>query len=171
MHIFQSTSTKVSHNEWTFFSKNNLFPGDYHLINLRTLNDKQADGKHHPSKNMALILRRFAYDCENNYDNSFHFEQVRKFNLHKIMQNIALCINLADYWVFLSDESNSIHHSNITHPSTCTKSINNQFKTIGSYSWDSNLQTSIELKSQLSFQTVLVFFFFFTNYPAHTLSQ
>lgn len=89
MHIFQSNSAKVLHNEWTFFSKNNLFPGDYHLVNLRTLNDKQDDGKHHPSKNMALILRRFAYDCENNYDNSFHFEQVRNSICIKLFKKMS----------------------------------------------------------------------------------
>lgn len=48
------------------------------MINLRTLNENHDDGKARPSKNMALILRRFASDCEEDYDNSFHFEQVRE---------------------------------------------------------------------------------------------
>ncbi len=77
MHIFQSLSTKIPYNELNLFSKINLFPSDYHLINLRTLNDNHDDSKYSPSKNTALILRRFAYDCEETYDNSFHFEQVR----------------------------------------------------------------------------------------------
>ena len=78
MHIFQSFSTKIPYNELNLFSKVNLFPSDYHLINLRTLNENRDDLKSSPSKNIALILRRFAYDCEENYDSSFHFEQVRK---------------------------------------------------------------------------------------------
>ncbi|CAF4955158.1 unnamed protein product, partial [Rotaria socialis] len=53
----------------------NLFPGDYHLVNLRTLNENRDDAKFSASKNLALILRRFAYDCDEAYDNSFHFEQ------------------------------------------------------------------------------------------------
>ncbi len=60
-----------------FFLKPSLFPSDYHLVNLRTLNDNQEDFKHNPSKNLAFILRRFAYDCDENYDQLFHFEQVR----------------------------------------------------------------------------------------------
>jgi hypothetical protein len=77
MHIFQSTLTKIPHNELNLFSKINLFPSDYHLVNLRTLNENRDDSKYSPSKNIALILRRFAYDCDENYDNSFHFEQVK----------------------------------------------------------------------------------------------
>ncbi len=77
MHIFQSTLTKILHNELNLFSKINLFPSDYHSVNLRTLNENRDDSKYSPSKNIALILRRFAYDCDENYDNSFHFEQVK----------------------------------------------------------------------------------------------
>jgi len=51
-------------------------PSDYHLINLRILNNNQEDFRHNPSKNFAFILRRFAYDCDENYDKFFHFEQV-----------------------------------------------------------------------------------------------
>jgi hypothetical protein len=79
MHIFQSLTTKIPYNELNLFSKINLFPSDYHLINLRTLNENRDNSKSNsPSKTMALILRRFAYDCEESYDNSFHFEQVKK---------------------------------------------------------------------------------------------
>jgi hypothetical protein len=78
MHVFQSTLTKIPHNELNLFSKINLFPSDYHLVNLRTLNENHDDSKYSPSKNLALILRRFAYDCDENYDNEFHFEQVKK---------------------------------------------------------------------------------------------
>ena len=60
----------------SLFAKSNLFPGDYHLVNLRTLNENRDDAKHSPSKNVALILRRFAYDCDETYDKSFHWEQV-----------------------------------------------------------------------------------------------
>ncbi|CAF3772610.1 unnamed protein product [Rotaria sp. Silwood1] len=75
MHIFQSTSIKIPQPELNLFSKINLFPSDYHLVNLRTLNENRDDSKCSPSKNLALILRRFAYDCDENYDNLFHFEQ------------------------------------------------------------------------------------------------
>ena len=91
MHIFQSTTSKIPENEWTFFSKINLFPSDYHLINLRTLNENHDDGKSHPSKNMALILRRFAYDCEEAYDNSFHFEQVRNIDVRRARISDTFC--------------------------------------------------------------------------------
>lgn len=76
MHIFQSTSQKILRNELVLFAKNNLFASDYHLVNLRTLNENRDDSTYSPSKNVALILRRFAYDCDENYDNLFHFEQV-----------------------------------------------------------------------------------------------
>jgi hypothetical protein len=79
MHVFQSSLTKMPQHELNFFSKTNLFPSDYHLINLRTLNENRDDSKYSPSKNLALILRRFAYDCDENYDKSFHFEQVKIF--------------------------------------------------------------------------------------------
>ncbi len=73
------STQKIAQNEFNFFSKINLFPSDYHLINLRTLNENRDNSKSSsPSKTMALILRRFAYDCEESYDNSFHFEQVKK---------------------------------------------------------------------------------------------
>ncbi|CAF1276065.1 unnamed protein product [Rotaria sordida] len=75
MHIFQSTSIKIPQYELNLFSKINLFPSDYHLVNLRTLNDNRNSSKHSSSKNLALILRRFAYDCDEIYDNLFHFEQ------------------------------------------------------------------------------------------------
>lgn len=75
MHLFQSNLEKISIHEWNLFNKINLFPGDYHLVNLRTLNQPEADSKMNPSKNFALILRRFAYDCDDNYDSSFHFQQ------------------------------------------------------------------------------------------------
>jgi hypothetical protein len=51
-------------------------PSDYHLINLRILNDNQEDFRYNPSKNFAFILRKFAYDCDENYDKFFHFEQI-----------------------------------------------------------------------------------------------
>ena len=76
LHTFQSSSAQVPSPEMTLFAKGNLFPGDYHLVNLRTLNENRDDSKYSPSKNLALILRRFAYDCDGNYDNSFHWEQV-----------------------------------------------------------------------------------------------
>ena len=76
MHLFQSKLEKISVHEWNLFSKINLFPGDYHLVNLRTLNEPRQESKMNPSKTLALILRRFAYDCDDNYDQSFHFEQV-----------------------------------------------------------------------------------------------
>ena len=76
MHIFQSASTNAAQNELNLFSKLNLFPGDYHLVNLRTLNENLEDSKFNPSNNVALIVRRFAFECDNNYDKSFHFEQV-----------------------------------------------------------------------------------------------
>ncbi|CAF2556746.1 unnamed protein product [Rotaria sp. Silwood2] len=75
MHIFQSTSIKILQHELNLFSKINLFPSDYHLVNLRTLNENRDDSKYSPSKNLALILRRFAYDCDEIYDSLFHFEQ------------------------------------------------------------------------------------------------
>ncbi|CAF0930355.1 unnamed protein product [Adineta ricciae] len=76
MHVLQTTSNlKVTPNELTLFVKPNLFPSDYHLVNLRTLNENRDDSKYSPSTNMALIIRRFAYDCDDNYDNFFHFEQ------------------------------------------------------------------------------------------------
>ncbi|CAF3343113.1 unnamed protein product [Rotaria socialis] len=75
MHLLESTSTKIPQHELNLFSKINLFPGDYHLVNLRTLNENRDDAKFSASKNLALILRRFAYDCDEAYDNSFHFEQ------------------------------------------------------------------------------------------------
>lgn len=78
MHIFQSKFEKISIHEWNLFNKINLFPGDYHLVNLRTLNQPETDSKMNPSKKFALILRRFAYDCDDNYDSSFHFEQVNR---------------------------------------------------------------------------------------------
>ena len=63
-------------NELNLFLKSNLFPSDYHLVNLRTLNNNQNDMIYAPSKTLALILRRFAYDCDENYDRLFHFQQV-----------------------------------------------------------------------------------------------
>jgi hypothetical protein len=77
MHIFHSTLNRIAnHREWNLFAKINLFPSDYHLVNLRTLNTNGNDSISRPSKQMALIMRRFAYDCDNQYDQSFHFEQV-----------------------------------------------------------------------------------------------
>jgi len=77
MHILQSSLTKIPQNELNLFTKANPFPSDYHMINLKTLNENRDDSKYSPSKNVALILRRFAYDCDDNYDQSFHFEQVK----------------------------------------------------------------------------------------------
>ncbi len=78
MHVFESILKKIPYNELNLFQKINLFPSDYHLVNLRTLNENRDDSKYSPSKNVALILRRFAYDCDEYYDNSFHFEQVKQ---------------------------------------------------------------------------------------------
>ena len=72
MHILQSSLTKIPQNELNLFTKANPFPSDYHMINLKTLNENRDDSKYSPSKNVALILRRFAYDCDDNYDQSFH---------------------------------------------------------------------------------------------------
>mgnify|MGYP002377915713 FL=1 len=77
MHILQSSLTKIPQNELNLFTKANPFPSDYHMINLKTLNENRDDSKYSPSKNVALILRRFAYDCDDNYDQSFHSEQVK----------------------------------------------------------------------------------------------
>lgn len=60
------------------FLTKDIFPGDYHLVNLRTLSTNNSDNEQdNPSNNVALILQRFAYDCEKNYEKFFHFEQVR----------------------------------------------------------------------------------------------
>ncbi|UJR31177.1 hypothetical protein I4U23_018684 [Adineta vaga] len=76
IHVLQTTSNlRIHQNELNLFVKTNLFPSDYHLVNLRTLNENRDDSKYIPSKNMALIVRRFAYDCDDNYDNLFHFEK------------------------------------------------------------------------------------------------
>ncbi|CAF0778226.1 unnamed protein product [Adineta steineri] len=76
MHILQVMSKlNTQRNELNLFPKSNLFPSDYHLVNLRTLNENRDDSKYGSSKNMALILRRFAYDCDGNYDNLFHFDK------------------------------------------------------------------------------------------------
>lgn len=88
MHVFQSTLTKVLHKELNLFAKTNLFPSDYHLVNLRTLNENRDDLKYSASKNVALILRRFAYDCDENYDALFHFEQVNICFSYKIIRQI-----------------------------------------------------------------------------------
>lgn len=70
MHIFISN---IPVNSLDLFLKPSVLPSDYHLINLRTLSDNQNS----PSKNFAFILRRFAYDCNDNYDKLLSFEQVR----------------------------------------------------------------------------------------------
>lgn len=75
--VLQSTSNKIVTHEWNLFNKANLFPSDYHLVNLRTLTSSEKDSNEKPSKDMALILRRFAYDCDETYDSLFHFEQVK----------------------------------------------------------------------------------------------
>ncbi|CAF4454062.1 unnamed protein product [Rotaria socialis] len=76
LHIFNSLASKIFFNELKLFPKPSLFPSDYHLVNLRTLsNNNYNTVQHRPSKSIALILRRFAYDCDENYDKLFHFEQ------------------------------------------------------------------------------------------------
>ena len=72
MFLFYSLTSDLPVNELNLFSKSSLFPSDYHLVNFRTLNDHSDDTKYHPSKNIALILRKFAYDC----DEEFDFKQV-----------------------------------------------------------------------------------------------
>ncbi|CAF3632237.1 unnamed protein product [Rotaria sordida] len=74
IHLFHSLNSKIVLNEFNLFLKPLLFPSDYHLVNLRTLNNND-DKKYSASKNVALILRRFAYDCDEYYDRSFHFEK------------------------------------------------------------------------------------------------
>ncbi len=76
-HVFHSLIPTINQNEFNLFSKPSLFPSDYHLVNLRTLNNNHDDTKYSASKTLALIIRRFAYDCDETYDKSFHFEQVR----------------------------------------------------------------------------------------------
>ncbi|CAM4820756.1 unnamed protein product [Rotaria magnacalcarata] len=76
LHIFNLLASKIFFNELKLFPKPLPFPSDYHLVNLRTLSSNNYNTvQHRPSKNIALILRRFAYNCDENYDNLFHFEQ------------------------------------------------------------------------------------------------
>ncbi len=68
-------------------------------MNLRTLDNSQENSIYNPSKNLAFILRRFAYDCDENYDKLFHFEQVRfclfylKKNILRFSQNLNISFN------------------------------------------------------------------------------
>jgi hypothetical protein len=68
VHVFHSSVSTESVHQVQLFAESNPLPGDYHLVNLRTLDDQSQ---------FAFILRRFAYDCDDEYDQQFHFEQVR----------------------------------------------------------------------------------------------
>ncbi|CAF3685423.1 unnamed protein product [Adineta steineri] len=76
-HIFHSLIPESTLHTLNLFLKPLFLPSDYHLVNLRTLNDNNNDKKYSSSKNLALILRRFAYDCDESYDSLFYSEQVR----------------------------------------------------------------------------------------------
>ncbi|CAF4290358.1 unnamed protein product, partial [Adineta steineri] len=76
-HVFHSLIPEPTLHTLNLFLKPLFLPSDYHLVNLRTLNDNNNDKKYSSSKNLALILRRFAYDCDESYDSLFYSEQVR----------------------------------------------------------------------------------------------
>ncbi|CAF1114091.1 unnamed protein product [Adineta ricciae] len=70
MYILQSFIPNAVQDGYQLFAKASLLPSDYHLVNIRTLNNMKSNS----TKCFALILRRFAYDCDDNYDQLFHFK-------------------------------------------------------------------------------------------------
>ncbi|CAF0800037.1 unnamed protein product [Rotaria sp. Silwood1] len=76
IHLFHSLKSNIVLNKLNLFLKPSLLPSDYHLVNLRTLiNNYDNNNTYSSLKNIALIIRRFAYDCDEYYDRSFHFEK------------------------------------------------------------------------------------------------
>ena len=143
MHIFQSTTTKVALHEWNLFAKTNLLPGDYHLVNLRTLNENRDDPKWSPSKTMALILRRFAYDCEDTYDQSFHSEHVRR-RRHIPIGFLDLLL-LANLRTFSPRQSNRIDWTNISHIETFEAAVVCHLQIKHSHGWVDDLSNKTEI--------------------------
>lgn len=72
VHLFHHLTSHPWIPSLNFFVKSSMLPGDYHLVNLRTLNDHTENQILIPSNRLAFILRRFASDC----DPSVHFEAV-----------------------------------------------------------------------------------------------
>ena len=64
LHIFHSLTMNSSVHLLNLFHRSRFLPEDYHLVNLRMLKRQQV----------ALILRRFAYDCQDNEE--YHLQQV-----------------------------------------------------------------------------------------------
>ncbi|UJR15510.1 hypothetical protein I4U23_002451 [Adineta vaga] len=73
VHVLQSFVPTAVQDELDLFVKSSFLPSDYHLVNLRTINNTKSNA----TKNLALIVRRFAYDCDDNYDQLYYFEQPR----------------------------------------------------------------------------------------------
>ena len=142
MHILQSNTTKVVLHEWNLFAKANLFPGDYHLVNLRTLNENRNDTKSSPSKEMALILRRFAYDCEETYDQSFHSEQVSRSPSDAWF---LISLLLANKRAFHSCQSNRIGWANFSHIETSQAANVCHLEIKHSHGWVNNVSNTNEI--------------------------
>jgi hypothetical protein len=106
MHLFHSIRPKQFPKKLNLFLKSSVFPRDYHLVNFRTLDDHSDDIKYHPSKNIALILRRFAHGC----GEESNFTQVCiEFQINKNLCSIFI----AKIQRFLSKKTDQIHRSNI----------------------------------------------------------
>ncbi|CAF0836527.1 unnamed protein product [Didymodactylos carnosus] len=68
------------------FSNDFSLPGDVHLVNFRTLNDNINSEKFHVSDSMAFILRKFSYDCIQDYDKFYQFNAIKFENIFKSEQ-------------------------------------------------------------------------------------
>lgn len=100
MHVFHHLTSHSSVNQLNLFAKSSILPSDYHLVNLRTLNNQKEDRILIPSNRFALILRRFAYDCDSSSDQLepvlfflFFLSKIQKPNLFFSQHsNISLTI-------------------------------------------------------------------------------
>ncbi|CAF1076270.1 unnamed protein product [Didymodactylos carnosus] len=98
MHTLQMTKSSSEHpssNKINLFSNDFSLPGDVHLVNFRTLNDNLND-EIHVSKSMALILRKFSYDCVQDYDNLYQFNDIKFEN------------------IFVSEQIETIHQTSLS---------------------------------------------------------
>ena len=129
MHLFHHLTSQPVISQLNLFVENSIFPSDYHLVNLRILNDQYEDRILIPSNRLALIVRRFAYDCDQSYDRFFHFEQVfislfSKTNSswfffsltcsqHSNISFVVLKFNQSNKHLSPSDISNEIFHRHL----------------------------------------------------------
>lgn len=107
VHLFHQLPSHPWISSLNFFVKSSILPSDYHLVNLRTLNDHTQEEILIPSNRLAVILRRFASDCDSSIDS----EPVIHLFLLKKKNNISLP---AFFRRFLRQQCNSFDRSNIS---------------------------------------------------------